>query len=105
MANRAQRRAQARHQARIDRIKNDITRDVKNSLMEDAIDEVQSNQVNWLLSGVVLCMHRRYGWGQKRCLRLLQDIDNTMKQVSDDEITMEELMKQVEDEVHIIVKS
>lgn len=105
MANRAQRRAQARRQARIDRIKNEITKNVKDSLMEEAIDEVQSDQVNWLLSGVVLCMHRRYGWGKDRCLRLLQDIDNLMKQVSDEELTMEELMKQVEDEVHIIVKS
>ena len=101
MANRAQRRAQARKQAQLNRLKNGIT----NSLMGKAIDEVQSNQVNWLLSGVVLYMHRRYGWGKDRCLRLLQGIDNLMKQVSEEELTMEELMKQVEDEVHIVIKS
>lgn len=101
MANRAQRRAQARKQAKLNRLKNNIT----NSIIDKAIDEVQSNQVNWLLSGVVLCMHRRYGWDKDRCMRLLQDIDNLMKQVSEEELTMEELMKQVEDEVHIVIKA
>lgn len=104
MANRAQRRAQARRQARIDRIKDEITRDVKNSLMDEAIDTVQSNQVSWLLSGVILCMHRRYGWGKERCLRLLNDIDMTMKGIDEGNMTIEELLSQVEEECHIIVK-
>lgn len=51
-----------------------------------------------------LAEHRLYGFGQKRIMRSLQYIDDLMGAIINDEVVMEDYMKELEDETGVIIK-
>lgn len=69
-----------------------------------ARQETSKYNVEALMSCFALAEHRLYGFGQKRIMRSLQYIDNLMGAILNDEATMEDYLKELENEAGVVIR-
>ncbi len=74
-----------------------------NNLKKKIIDDVADFKVETLMTCFALALHRVYGFGAKRILRLLQCIDDLMGAINTGEKTIDDYRKELEEEAKVIV--
>lgn len=67
-------------------------------------EKVSAYNVESLMTCFALAEHRLYGFGQKRIMRSLQYIDELMGYILNDKATMEDYLKELEEETGVIIK-
>jgi len=84
----------------VEKIKDEVKRRAK----EEIIDELENTRVEILMNCMVVALHREFGFGQQRCLRVLNAIDGMMVLADEGKLTLETLRKMAEEESGIKVK-
>lgn len=77
--------------------------DVK-KIKRDISETVSIYSVEALMTCFALAEHRLYGFGSKRILRSLGYIDGLMGAIIDDEATIEEYKRELEEEAGVAIK-
>lgn len=101
--NRSQRR-QLERQLNKKQTFEDIRERVKNQARDQIIDELEDTRVEILMNCVVIALHDEFGFGQARCMRVLNAIDNLMVRADNDELTRDRLREMAEQAAGVIVK-
>lgn len=101
--NRSQRR-QLERQLNKKRTFEDIRERVKNQARDQIIDELEDTRVEILMNCVVIALHNEFGFGQSRCMRVLNAIDGLMVRADNDELTRDRLREMAEQAAGVIVK-
>lgn len=101
---RAERRKMERHR-RIEDRKSKILMTPKdvNELKRKIVEDVADFKVETLMTCFALALHRVYGFGAKRILRLLQYIDDLMGAINDGTKTVDDYRKELEEEAKVVV--
>lgn len=102
-------RAERRKAERRNRIENRkgkilMSREEIGEMKQKVSSNVSAYNVESLMTCFALAEHRLYGFGQKRIMRSLQYIDDLMGAIINDEVVMEDYMKELEDETGVIIK-
>lgn len=96
--NRAQRRLAAK---RNNGIKADLMQKIDRSVQK----AVNDGRVEAMMMAFVLTLHDKYGFGQKRCLEVLDHIDMIMGDwIKDSEETEKRWRKRVDEEIGIVLR-
>lgn len=77
---------------------------VKNQARDQIIDELEDTRVEILMNCVVIALHNEFGFGQARCMRVLNAIDSLMVMADNDELTRDRLREMAEQAAGVIVK-
>lgn len=77
---------------------------VKNQARDQIIDELEDTRVEILMNCVVIALHNEFGFGQARCMRVLNAIDGLMVMADNDELTRDRLREMAEQAAGVIVK-
>ena len=77
---------------------------VKNQARDQIIGELEDTRVEILMNCVVIALHNEFGFGQARCMRVLNAIDGLMVQADNDELTQDRLREMAEQAAGVIVK-
>lgn len=101
--NRSQRR-QLERQLNKKQTFEDIRERVKNQARDQIIDELEDTRVEILMNCVVIALHDEFGFGQARCMRVLNAIDDLMVRADNDELTRDRLREMAEQAAGVIVK-
>lgn len=95
--NRAERRRQAREQ---DRIRQELQRQV----LHKAQQQLNDGRVEAMMVCMVLGLHQEFGFGHDECMRALRSVDVLMGPWISGECDLEDLRKQVLEEIGIEIK-
>lgn len=74
-----------------------------NNLKRRIIEDVADFKVETMMTCFALALHRVFGFGPKRILRLLQYIDDLMGAINTGEKTIDDYRKELEEEAKVIV--
>lgn len=74
--------------------------DIKRKITKDA----SSFSVEALMTCFALAEHRKHGFGAKRIARSLEYIDELMEKIINDEVTIDDYIRELEEETGVVVK-
>ena len=74
-----------------------------NNLKKKIIDDVADFKVEALMTCFALTLHRLFGFGPKRILRVLQYIDDLMGDINEGKKTVDDYRKELEEEAKVVV--
>lgn len=103
-------RAERRKAERRERIENRkdkilISKDHLSKSRKNLIDEANKYSTECLMTCFAITMHRLYGFGPKRIFRALEYIDGMMGEIIADRKTMDDYIKELEDETGVLIKT
>ena len=107
-------RAQRRLKARLERVSaEDAKRQLVHEAAEKAVKKLQRTEDDFrkeedmrtitIYACSVLAVRRAFGFGQARCVKYLQAIDEIAGELSSGALTYDELCKTIEDEIGVII--
>lgn len=97
MANRKQRRAQAKKQSSMDKLKRQIT----NEVIGKAKILTAEQQTTRITATMLLVLKRHYGFSKRKSLNLLKFMNDIVDEVNEDKFTWDEIIQQSEEECGI----
>ena len=103
-------RAERRRQERSVRIGNKkgkiaLRPDQIRKIKRDTADTVARYDVDALMTCFAQVLHTEYGWGSTRVLRALNAVDDMFGKVLNDGLSIDDMKRQLEDELGIRVQS
>lgn len=105
--NRAQKRALAKKSRRGEITERDIQRyaqiEADNMRAEEA-QKAAENSVETLMTAFALYLHEELGFGQKRLMRALQNIDDWAGRINNGDESVAESIQRLEDEAAVVIK-
>lgn len=107
-------RAQRRLKARLEHVNaEDAKRQLVHEAAEKAIKKLQRTEDEFrkeedmrtiaIYACSILAVRRAFGFGQSRCVKYIQTIDEIAGELSSGKMTYDELCKTIEDEIGIII--
>lgn len=83
--------------------KQNRARGIKKMIVDDIVQETENQRVEAMLTCFVLAMHEEFGFGKKRCLKVLERVDSYMGTWVKDQESLKLLKQKVKDEIGIII--
>lgn len=77
---------------------------IRDILAEDAIHDADNIRYNRIYTAIALMLHRHLGFGHDRTLRALHYFDDICCEVKDGKKKWPELMQELDNELHIVVR-
>lgn len=82
------------------KVKEEMLKQAK-MLVQDTMDEQKEQIVRRVLKLVCYVMHAHNGWGHKRCSRLVNQVDELVKEADEDSLFWEHLDRVVVDYLNL----
>jgi len=101
--NRQQRRQRAKELAKENRTALTDTEilKLKKRVCDEVYDDIRDEVVNQVLNILSVVLHDDYGFGQKRCIKVLEHINLYFDNIKDKEITFDDVAECCRDEIGI----
>ena len=74
---------------------------IKKDIQKQTIDELAKFDAETMLTCFATVLRQQYGWGYKRIFKALNSVDEMFGRVLNDELSVEDMIQQLEDEVGI----
>lgn len=84
--------------------KQGITANELKGIEQALAKQVISYSTNAMIASFVLSLHDKWGWGQVKLKRLLEQVDDTFDSINKDYVSIEDIKKVILDEIGIDIK-
>lgn len=82
-----------------------MIREIRMVLAADAVKEASHIHMDRIFSGVALMLHNTFGFGAKRIVKGLHDLDAVYMSITEGSEEWMELMEKLKDETGVIIRS